>query len=939
MALEHVGPSGVFRIPGAYPEVKVQQDNSGLATTGVLVLIGEAEAGPDFESDTPANSYFGPTQLGAVLAKYRAGHLVDAYRAGCVPLADAAIPGAPGGFYLLKTNKSSKATGLLSRAGFGPYGQIQDKSYGEMGNEIKVAVSYDATELAPTTGLATYLPDAASGTLGVRVNGGVEQKLTVSPNATPADLVGLVGNGTATGLNSLDGILATGGEERIVLSPALLAGNATLEVKAVGPEITITLGTYTTWGSVDGPVLPQVGDTLLIGDTSVIKGASSANVGSYRVTGATARSITAVKASGNAESVPAVAANFKTDIQVFAPIEIRNMTGANRNVLEGLEGKTITGTLIQSKNIPFLKLTLETGAEWATKPQAGDLAFIPKSAPTGWHGSDRNGGWYVVLEANSGTGSDASYMILQRLSNGAPWAFVATEIADPTDLVVLRPVIDGVAKSLEIYGDTDRFVRTNGAPVAWSSTATKPVVLTSAREARIKIQASRSTDNISETLTAGGTVGLRVGYVGTGTMTLTGTHLTTEVADGPGGNLNVKLDGFKSIRDLVDYLNSQPGYSAAPGSASVAQLAPTILDSCAVDIGGAFAGSMPGRVKTDAWAVSKIGEAARLVEMGAISAAGLPEPQPMFFLSGGAKGATTNETIAKALQAAERLRANFVVPLFARDATEDIVDGMTDPDSSYDMASIAAGLRSHVLACSQIKRRRNRQGFLGYRAAFNEQKSLAADLSHYRIRCEILDALVVDASGTARQFAPWMTATLMAAGQAAAFYQGMTNKTINASGFVHGVGDFDPEDDSMVEDALVNGLGVVRRHPTGGWRWVSDQTTYGADSNFVYNSVQAVYVADLIALTIAQRMENAFLGASLADVSAGIALGYLKGILDDLKRLKLIAASDDAPTGYKNARIVIQGPAMFVQVEVKEATNLYWIPINTYISQVTQAAA
>jgi hypothetical protein len=936
MALEHVGPNGVFRIPGAYPEIKVQRDNSGLATTGVVVLIGEAEAGPDFGSDNPANNYFGPTQLGAVLAKYRSGNLVDAYRAGSTPLADPNIGGSPSLFYLLKTNRSTKATGMLSRAGFGPYGLIQDRSYGALGNEIKVAVEYDAPERAPTTGPTTYLPNAAAGSLKVRVNGGAEQSLAITANATPATLVGSVNSGAATGLNGLDGILATGGEDRGVLSAALIAGNGTLEVKAAGTEITLTLGTYTTWGTTDLPVLPKAGDTLVIGATSPIKGATSANVGSYLVTAATARSIVAVRADGTpAESVAATKALAVGDLQVFAPVEIQNATGQDRNVLVGLIGKKITGTLLGAN----LKLTLETGSEWAVKPQVDDLVFLPKSAPAAWHAAGKNGGWYVVLEANSGVGADASYVVLKRLSNGAPAAFVATAIAATTDLQVLRPVIDGTGKSLEIYGDTDRFVRETGTVAPWGSKAIKPVVLVSAQEARVKIQASRSTDSISETLTAGGTVGLRVGYAGSGTLTLTKTHLTTAVTGGPGGNLNVKLSGFKSIRDLVDFLNSQPGYSAAPGSASVAQLAPTILDTVTVGIGGAFAGSMPGRIKTDAWTMGKLGEGAQLVEMGNAPTAGLPEPQPMFFLSGGAKGGTSNEDIAKAFQAAERLRANFVVPLFSRDASEDVAEELTDPGSTYQIGSVAALLKTHVVACSQIKRRRNRQGFLGYRAAFNDQKALAADLAHYRIRCEALDALVTDASGTIRQFHPWMTAVLMAAGQAAGFYQNMTNKIANASGFVHGVGDFDPDDDSMVEDALQNGLGVIRRHPRGGWRWVSDQTTYGADANFVYNSVQAVYGADLIALTIAERMENAFLGQSLADVSAGIALGFLKGIMDDLKRIKLTAASDDAPAGYRNAKIRIQGPAMLVEVEVKEATGLYFIPITAYITQVSQTAA
>jgi hypothetical protein len=59
----------------------------------------------------------------------------------------------------------------------------------------------------------------------------------------------------------------------------------------------------------------------------------------------------------------------------------------------------------------------------------------------------------------------------------------------------------------------------------------------------------------------------------------------------------------------------------------------------------------------------------------------------------------------------------------------------------------------------------------------------------------------------------------------------------------------------------------------------------------------------------------------------------------DFLRLKLIAVSDDAPKGFKNASIKISGTTMVVNVEIKLAGAIYFIPINFLVSQVTQAAA
>jgi hypothetical protein len=85
-------------------------------------------------------------------------------------------------------------------------------------------------------------------------------------------------------------------------------------------------------------------------------------------------------------------------------------------------------------------------------------------------------------------------------------------------------------------------------------------------------------------------------------------------------------------------------------------------------------------------------------------------------------------------------------------------------------------------------------------------------------------------------------------------------------------------------------------------------------------------------------MEGAFVGQSVADISAAIALSFLEGIMADFLRLKLIAPSDDAPKGFKNAVIQVSGTAMIVSVEIKLAGAIYFIPISFLVSPVSQRA-
>jgi len=172
--------------------------------------------------------------------------------------------------------------------------------------------------------------------------------------------------------------------------------------------------------------------------------------------------------------------------------------------------------------------------------------------------------------------------------------------------------------------------------------------------------------------------------------------------------------------------------------------------------------------------------------------------------------------------------------------------------------------------------------------------------------------------------------------QAAGFYKSITNKFANVIAYTDPSG-FDSGSPGQIEEALDAGLLFLEKAVVG-VKWVCDQTTYGIDTNFVYNSIQAMYAADLVALDLAASFQVAFVGQSLADVDASTAVAFLASKMDQYKKQKLIAASDDAPLGFKNAKVKISGPIMEVKVEIKLATAILFIPINIDISQVQSAA-
>jgi len=851
MAQSYATSSGTLVIPGAYPSVTVVQQNSGLSVTGVVALVGEAEAGLGWSQETEDLqdvASFGPSQVGAVVAKYKSGPIVDAFRMVVEASSDPNIVGAPSRIYCIKTNVGTASHANLNKVGGGNYGSLYSLAPGRLGNQLYVSVDASVAEVAPATGSFTWIPNAGTVGLTARVNGGAALVLApIAAGRTPLEFV-TDWNGLTT-----SNPLAAGGTNRLAIS--VIAGTLTVvQVSAVNKTCTIT-------HSVAWDVTPTVGDTVVIPALSAAAGAGNANVGAYVVTAATASVLSLTKLS-----------------DVNKP---------------GLVIGTVTAPV--------------SGGPFAIASATNDLvAYAPVTITT-----------------------------------------------------VAAAAINGVGKSLEIAETatgTDLLSRCTYAlsatPVSWVSKTGAGVIIASSAEAEASINLARISDGVDEDISAGGDVGLTISYQGTScTLTITSTALTTTKVGGSGAHLSLLLADFATIGDLATYINAQTGYSAAAATASVGQLAPTCLDRVtAVDIGSTW-NARNGRIKTDAYAMFNAISSSPTVQLGLVAArAGLGLPAvnaTVTYFAGGTKGSTTNALISSAIDALANQEVNFVVPLFSQDATTDIAAGLTqgldsvngEVASTYTVDAINALAKSHALAMSKLKKRKNRQCVVSKRSSFINAKTAASNLATPRTACTFQDVKAVNSAGNLIQFQPWMAACNAVGMQVAGFYRSITHKFANVSGIIQAAADFNDKDDDQMEEALLAGLMPLKRHPNGGFYWVCDQTTYTKDSNFVYNSMQAIYSADVVAMTTAQRMEDAFIGSSTSDFTASVALAYLKSIMKDMKDLKLIAASDDAPAGYKNAKITLNGPVMLVEIEIKLASEILFCSISFLVSQVTQTAS
>lgn len=923
MAQNYVTESGVsLTIPNTYVDVSVKSGQSGVATSGVITLIGESEQGPAFSDESDLQSLaFTPDQFSRVAQKYGSGAIVDAFRAVVAAANDPNITGSVNLVRILKTNISQAATSTL-RSNGSNYSTLTARVRGTDGNLIKVRSQESSPEVSPETGSMSYVPQYTSNDSKIIINGS-EHAGSVSDYLELADLASSIDD-------SYNDIALIGSTESL---PVATKVGATLTAST--PDAETLIVSLSSGNTFDGS--PAIGDSIVIaasGDfscssDSLISNSGVNNLGSYIISSITNTNTSASMTlklinspSASLASSSGTITAGQRDLILYKSVNIRNVSGQNRESAYGMTG-TFTST-VSGQNV-----TLTAPSAWALQPKAGDYLKVSSS---GFAGLTQ--GTYQITSANSTSVSAI------RLSFGSAGASstqnVVTAIdASNEDFKIERQVIDGKGKSMELSGFDSVFK----SPSTRETSSALNTLLTSASEYRNSFTVAKSTN--TATFSSGGEIALRVGSdysanaSGVNKMEILTDRIDFSNTDGV--VFSASYSQFKTMRDLADFISSQSGMSADLPSAKFGSIAPSNLDegtfSLASDIGAKSA-----RCKIDAFRFNQAVNESGLITSTQISYSGLPEASTGdTFLTGGTKGATTSAQAVAAIDACEKLDTNFIVPLFSKDASDDIASELTDSGSTYTIDAINQYVQAHVLKMSQVKMRKNRIAIVSKDASYEDQKEAASEVTSQRVAMAFQRIRTTSASGSIVEYQPWMGAVIAAGMQAAAGYKGIVKKFAKISGALKS--DFDANSPGDLEDALKSGLLILERVNTGGYRWVSDQTTYSVDNNFVYNSLQAVYLADLMTLQLIQVFDRAVVGKSVAEISAAAAKSILAATMFDFLRLNWIAPSDDdAPKGYKNASVKITGPVMEISVEAKLAGLIYFVPINFQISEVQQSA-
>ncbi len=904
-------------VPGAYVNTTVISNASGLASSGVILIMGEAAGGPDYSVVTLANNFYGPTDLNKVRSIYTSGPIVDAFAALSAPSNDPDISGTANSIFIIKTNKGTQATASVPG-----YGSIQALNYGVGGNLFNYTVTSLGTESAPQvtgTTIPAFGAPLNGDTFSIRLNGGVADVITLSgpsgglsPATAQSDAssayASLVAHGGYVIIPSaLDGQTLTAGYYNFTSGAATLA--------ASGP------GTLTLNGSASDVFVIKTASTLTTGaggipTISLTGGALAENV--YFVVGSSATINSGFSGTFNGN--------------IIAQASITDTLGGTVNgSLVALTGAVTlsAATNVNAQNAPLLLSAGQfglLGASGVTNTGLtivhGDVGSSPTNSVVGFPPG------VVITSAHANIGE-----LVIELNGLLPAGIVASAGLAPDTLVLtmspaVGPYGSGSGRSFELIDST---------PGDLAALGLVPGLTVASQEPAVEVQVLNSSVGINEVFNINPNIALSVGYSGTtGTLTVNATHLTTTVTGGTGTSLSLVLADFTTISQIAAFINAQPGYSAT-ASASATSLPPSALDQVTALGIVSTSGAQPGRIKDSLYIFEKQMQNSTVVGFIPTAVAGLPVPGSLVYLSGGTLGPTLAIDIVNAIAQMAGIQVNIIVPLFSQNATADILAGNTDPASTYTIAAIDELLKSHCIQYSTPTLKRNRMAILSCNDTYVNCKAQAQSLATYRCSLTCQQVTQVNSQGVNQLFLPWYAACIAAGMQAGGFYKSICNHLANIVSFKDPVG-YDSGDPTDVADAIIAGLLVLSQN-TAGIPWVSDQTTYGLDSNFVYNSIQAVYLSDILALDLAQSFQRAIVGKSVADVSAASALSFLQQRFDFYKKLKMTTTSNDAPLGYKNASIQIAAPSMFVSVEAKLTTSIYFVAIDLALSAVQQSAS
>lgn len=926
-----VGGSRVVT-PGVYSVFKVQDSLLNVvAAARNILLVGEADAGVPGNLLDPTTAYF--SDYPTMQAFFTSGPMVDAARQLFTVQPSAVFTGSVGRVYAQQTNQATRAEKTISLPT--GYGKIVATKFGESGNFVKSQI----------VASPEVLPMISCQILPLTVN--VEAAVSGVKVAGTAAM-------TFAGVESFVSNLST-----LLSGKASVSGGTLKNVIATGSDLTLSVSGTDVVVSSDTPwaTTPVAGEMAIIPHSSGLKGSSDANIGVYVVKAATASTVTLEKirqmdnagtspvawAAPEAISTPVTAGTapftYATGEIIFVePVSVMVTEAAKEGAGATLELAASSGSLLgvaalarmsarsnmlSAGNASFatvsatasadqLTVSLGSGAVWMSIPKLGEVVHVPASSQVAG-GSKQNVGLHIVLSGSPST------VVLKRLDGGTSVAVSSTAVAGNESVLQALPSLIS------------------------SSVSSKKTI--SSKEAQVSMNTLNTVSGErfpSDKI--GGKVVLEVSYKGSATVATVSIDTNRRmklVADTD--EVVFPTLKYPTLAALAEKISAQSDWAAKVVDVGMSSASPSVLDMVE-EVGAKSLTSEhahSARLKNDwsAWS-NFFADTVSIVDFVAgtrATKAGLPVSElSQTFLSGGAKGATSNADIQAALDAGLKVPTVQVLPLFSRDAYLDAADGLTEPESTYSIDSVHAALKAHVATGWSSSIRRERFGLASFFGSFEESKLKAQTMNYENVSMAFQLARAVGADGNAQWFLPWMLQCCMAAGRSQAVLgTPLLRKSFNVLDVKHIsessiysdtlAREFDPASKAMLDESIEAGLLTMGVVEGAGLRLVSPDLSTRSRVNdpkaWVYERNNVSFIFIEMIQTLRSVLEN-YIGERTSDVSASEVASTVVNVLASFVTSGAIIAYNRSPL------VTNLGNGYAVQVQVKPAEALEFISLD-----------
>jgi hypothetical protein len=935
--------------PGAYSEEIIDLGGGfPLSPTGLVAIFGESVSGPSGSTITDfSQAYYTPDQLPAITSLYGSGPIVDACTFLFAPGADGALPGGAQQVYIYKTNNSTQASLALSNN----FGTLDAASYGTSGNLITYQDVAVPAQPAQTSSTASF--NVAGAPFDQIVSGSPHLNDALAQEAQSAAMSAYLEfegetqtpiSATLDGQTLVPGVYSTGAASLAGSGPATLTFNgagvyvivcASTLVTGAGGIPTMTLEN----GATANDIYWVVGSSATInsGFSGVFQGNVLADTSITDTLGGTVNG--SLIALGGAVTFSAAS---------IVHSQASSLLGAAGS-FAALANSTITNT----------------GSSFFY----GNVGTSPGTSVTLGGGTIVAGaGLTLVLRINGAassldntftlpSGSVTRALLQSALSSSGNWSLglpsgMTFTVSGSSDSAAYLTIAQSLASNPQRNGYGQNFQLVSGSLL--SPVNILPGLYTSETEDMSVITIDNTGTLTIESGTVGGQLVLEVGYIGGSSVgpvvTVNATNML--LINNSVIQYTIPLANFNSLYALVQFINGSTGgnWSAALPSTLVGQLPTSSLDQVSNVGANSSNGSLPAQIKDDSYSVDQFfsqSSNVELVQSSGQGVVGLPDPQGPTYLAGGTLGGTQSADIVDALAAIQSVHVNSIVPLFSRDASQDILDLITDPSSNYTIDAIHQAVKTFLSLQATVKQKSECQGYLSLKDTYLNCKLQSQNLADARIQLVIQDQLQTSSLGVLQWYLPWAGACLLAGARGGApVGLPMTFKYFNTSGIRQTAQLLSTPESQIVigfnpatqyDDAIQNGITFWEKPPQGGYRLVVDNTTYGADANWVYNRANVLYAADVLAYDFRQQLENIYVGVKNT-VSAAEVSQTCAAILNSYLAQGITVSTSDAANGYKQLVVQIVGNTINISVTVKLVEGIDFVLATITLQRASSTA-